>query len=267
MRQGPHRGPSFRRSGDEATANRTGRSVSGKDQVGARWRRGALWALVAVAGSGVLISRVLADVGVAVSYGRLDLPLALEPGQRVELRPLGVSNPGSQTTTYQMGFGAIHGQKERSPSASWFSFAPREVTLAPRETRYVRIFMRPAPTAAQGRYQGLLKAQIVQREHRGATVGGAAAARLTFRIGAPRISVSVTPRRVRAGQAAVLRFAVTSVLPQCESGVVIAVAGRHAVTDARGRATVYMPARRAGVERVVAHKRGCRSATTAVRVG
>ena len=80
----------------------------------------------------------------------------------------------------------------------------------------------------------------------------------------PRLRIRVAPRRVRAGTSAAFAFDVTAG-PVTVSGVRVRFAGRTAVTDGTGRASMIVRLRRAGRYSARATKRGYRSARTSVR--
>ncbi len=80
-----------------------------------------------------------------------------------------------------MGISYAEGQKGKRPAASWFRFDPARFALAPGETRTVRTLISPPAGADPGDYEGMLAAQIAT-EGKGARVGAAAAARVTFTI-------------------------------------------------------------------------------------
>jgi hypothetical protein len=76
----------------------------------------------------------------------------------------------------------------------------------------------------------------------------------------PRMSLSVRPRRLRAGRPATIRARLRSTAPGCRGSVRIRLAGRRALTNARGRARLRVRFARPGPRLVRASKSGCRSA-------
>jgi hypothetical protein len=126
-------------------------------------------------------SAVRADQGVALDVGTVRVGNDLSRGGRYSLPPLGVSNPGDETTTYEMGIDFIENQSGRRPSDGWFSFEPARFSVEPGATVRVRIQLDVPPGARPADYEALVVASIVT-EDEGTALGGAAAARLDFTI-------------------------------------------------------------------------------------
>src|SRR3954470_6070171 len=88
--------------------------------------------------------------------------------------------------------------------------------------------------------------------------------------GAPRLSLKVAPRRVRAGRKVRFRFRVLARYPggrrRAVRGARVRVAGGRARTNRRGRARLTRRFARPGRYRVLASKRGMRSAALWIRV-
>jgi hypothetical protein len=143
-------------------------------------------AVAALAVTAAAATSAHADIGVAVSYGRIDVHRQLKPGRKLELPAMRVRNVGDEVTTYGMTFSPIAGRPRHVAKASWFAFSPRSFTLRPGQSRLVRIIVRPWRHAWSGSYEGLLKAQVVDRNATGPSVGLAAAARITFRVSGRR---------------------------------------------------------------------------------
>ncbi len=122
-----------------------------------------------------------ADRGVALDLGKLEIQQVLTPGGGYRLPPVGVRNPGGEKTTYRMTVSSVQGQGGIPVPEDWFRFEPREVTLAPGETRKVATRLSLPTGADPGGYETLLAAQIVS-DKAGAQVGAAAAAKVTFEV-------------------------------------------------------------------------------------
>ena len=75
----------------------------------------------------------------------------------------------------------MQGQKGRPIPEGWFSFEPRELTLQPGKTEKVQARLSLPTGADPGDYEGLVAAQIVTKG-KGAQVGAAAAAKVTFEV-------------------------------------------------------------------------------------
>ncbi|MFY9578673.1 MAG: hypothetical protein WAQ33_05060 [Gaiellaceae bacterium] len=143
-------------------------------------RRGAF---VLIALTGLLLSAgvAAADRGVALDLGRLDVAQKLTPGGGYRLPPLGVRNPGDEVTSYRIVVSHVEGQDGKPIPADWVHVKPAELTLKPGRTQKVQARLNLPTGADPGDYEGLLAAQIVTKG-KGAQVGAAAAAKLTFSV-------------------------------------------------------------------------------------
>lgn len=122
-----------------------------------------------------------ADRGVALDLGRLDVTQTLTPGGRYSLPPIGVRNPGDEITSYKVVVSHVQGQDGKPVPAAWFRFEPNAVTLKPGKTKKVQARLSLPSGADPGDYEGLVAAQIVTKG-KGAQVGAAAAAKVTFSV-------------------------------------------------------------------------------------
>ena len=122
-----------------------------------------------------------ADRGVALDLGRLDIAQTLTPGGGYRLPPVGIRNPGDEVTTYRMVVRSVQGQARIPVPRGWLEFEPDEVTLRPGQTKNVETWLSLPTGADPGRYEGLLAAQIVS-DAKGAQIGAAAAAKVTFEV-------------------------------------------------------------------------------------
>lgn len=140
-------------------------------------------AVISVALGSVLWSSgaASADRGVALDLGKLEIAQTLTPGGGYRLPPVGVRNPGDEVTTYRMTVSSVQGQAGTPVPEDWFDFEPNEVTLEPGQTKKVDTRLSLPTGADPGNYEGLLAAQIVT-EGKGAQVGAAAAAKVTFEV-------------------------------------------------------------------------------------
>jgi len=119
--------------------------------------------------------------GVALDLGRLDIAQKLTPGGGYRLPPLGVRNPGDEVTSYRIVVSHVEGQAGKPIPAAWVHVKPDEITLKPGGTKKVQARLDLPTGANPGDYEGLLAAQIVTHG-KGAQVGAAAAAKLTFSV-------------------------------------------------------------------------------------
>jgi hypothetical protein len=120
--------------------------------------------------------------GVAVDLGRVAIREPLLPGGGYTLPTLGVRNPGTVRTRYRMAVAAIRGRRA-APQESWFRFSPTTFTLAPGDTRPVRVKLSIPPGADPGDYEALVGARIAN-DKPGPRVGAMAASHLTFTVDA-----------------------------------------------------------------------------------
>ena len=148
-----------------------------------QWRL-ALLAALAVQLLGTLAAvEVTASTGAALDVGAISLDKILRPGESYELPVIGVRNPGSEPATYRMGLGGIGGDDYADPGADWVEFSPRQFDLTPGERQVVNIRLVIPDAAAEDRYEGLLRAEVADNGT-GVAIGVAAAARLSFEVGA-----------------------------------------------------------------------------------
>jgi hypothetical protein len=143
--------------------------------------RAATPLVVALAGLLLSSSGAAADRGVALDLGRLDVAQQLMPGGGYRLPPLGVRNPGDEETSYRIGVSHVQGQDGKPIPESWVQVKPAELTLKPGRTQKVQVRLDLPTGANPGDYEGLLAAQIVTKG-KGAQVGAAAAAKMTFSV-------------------------------------------------------------------------------------
>ena len=122
-----------------------------------------------------------ADRGVALDLGRLDVEQTLTPGGGYSLPPIGVRNPGDEVTSYKIVVSHVQGQNGKPVPAGWFRFEPSDVTLKPGKTKKVQARLSLPSGADPGDYEALVAAQIATRG-KGAQVGAAAAAKVTFSV-------------------------------------------------------------------------------------
>jgi hypothetical protein len=140
-------------------------------------------AFVLIALAGLLLSCEIAaaDRGVALDLGRLDVAQKLTPGGGYRLPPLGVRNPGDEVTSYRVVVSHVQGQEGKPIPTAWVHVKPGALTLKPGRTQKVQARLSLPTGADPGDYEGLLAAQIVTKG-KGAQVGAAAAAKLTFSV-------------------------------------------------------------------------------------
>ncbi|MFP3881616.1 MAG: hypothetical protein ACLFRT_11375 [Actinomycetota bacterium] len=131
--------------------------------------------------------------GVAVDVGRIDVDEPLQPEETYVLPTIDVRNPGNLASGYRMAVQAIESDRERPP-ADWFSFDPATFHLEPEERINVEMRISVPRGSEPGDYEALVAAQLVS-DTEGASVGGAAASRLTFAV-APGPVLSEIPSAI-----------------------------------------------------------------------
>lgn len=124
---------------------------------------------------------ISADVGVAIDIGAIDVSQRLSKGGRYQLPTIGVRNPGTEASAYEMDVSFIQGQAGRRVPASWFTFTPARFTLQPGDTQAVRVHVEVPSNATPDDYKALLEARVASPGD-GARIGAAAASQLSFTV-------------------------------------------------------------------------------------
>ncbi len=137
---------------------------------------------LAVAVLGLLLwpGVAVAERGVAVDIGRIDVDEALRPGNDHALPGIGVRNPGTVATSYEVTVMPVESDREPVPEA-WLSFSPDRFDLDPEDRQQIEPVLELPEDAPAGDYETLLAARI-GGDQEGAGVASAAAARLTFTV-------------------------------------------------------------------------------------
>ena len=140
-------------------------------------RRLALLILVALAAA----APAEGSRGVAIDLGRIDIQQKLTPGGSYRLPTMGVRNPGTERTSYELKANPLVLQGRKAPPEGWFHFSPSKLTLKPNQTVQVKIRIDLPTGAAPGDYVALVGPQIVTNGT-GAQVGAVAASRVSFTV-------------------------------------------------------------------------------------
>jgi hypothetical protein len=122
-----------------------------------------------------------ASKGVAIDLGRIEIEQKLSPGGSYRLPVMGVRNPGTDTTSYELAASPVEVDGREAPPADWFHFSPARLTLKPKEARAVKVRLELPTGADPGDYIALVGPQIITKGS-GAQVGAAAASRVTFTV-------------------------------------------------------------------------------------
>ncbi|MBA4181155.1 MAG: hypothetical protein C0506_11250 [Anaerolinea sp.] len=141
------------------------------------------WFAYVVTGALTLVAPIttLADAGVAIDLGAIDINQKLSRGGTYQLPTMGVRNPGSEPSDYVMTVGSFQDQRERQPPQAWFAFSPSSFSLGPGETQPVRIELNIPTGARPDDYRALLEARLAVAGE-GAAVGAGAGARVSFTV-------------------------------------------------------------------------------------
>jgi hypothetical protein len=122
---------------------------------------------------------VAAAQGAALDTGRIVVQTPLVVGKSYQLAKLGVRNPGTQRTKYDLVVTPI-ATDALTPQPGWFSFSPKHVTIKAGRQQTVTVSIRVPKNAAAGRYEALVGAQISSSG--GMAIAAGAAARLSFSV-------------------------------------------------------------------------------------
>ena len=142
--------------------------------------RSRVVAVVAATAIASLPVPAFATQGVSVDLGRVEVDEPLRAGQRYQLPTIGVTNPGTESATFEVSVDARAGV-DAAPD-DWFRLAPSSFELDPGDTQPVAVELVLPPGARPDRYEQLLSAKLVVGESGGTTVGAAAASILTFEV-------------------------------------------------------------------------------------
>lgn len=118
--------------------------------------------------------------GVALDSGRITVETPLVGGKSYQLARLGVRNPGTQRTKYDLIVTPIR-TEANTPQPAWVSFSPKQVSLQAGKQQMVTVSIRIPKDAAPGRYEILVGARVAPSDD-GMAIAAGAAARLTFTV-------------------------------------------------------------------------------------
>jgi hypothetical protein len=135
-----------------------------------------------------------ASVGVGVDTGKIELNEALVPGGVYRLPAIGVVNTGDELTQYRVNITFMDNQSELKPETGWFTFSPDAFTLEKANSLRVSTTLRVPVNAPAGKYFALIEASPAVKPGGTATVGVAAAAKLSFNIREANLAMAVIHR-------------------------------------------------------------------------
>lgn len=148
-----------------------------------RLRRVAASVLTAVAMLAIVAGAAAAAQGVRLDLGAISVDRAIAPGADYILPVVGVSNAGTEPSTYRMRTTPLSDTPGATFADRWVTFDPPVFDLAPGAHQAVKVRIVIPIDAEQGRYAGLLVAAVdTPATQASGAVGAAAGARLTFTV-------------------------------------------------------------------------------------
>lgn len=129
-------------------------------------------------------SGALANLGVGVGTGKIELDEPVKPGGLYTLPPLTVINTGDEASDYGVSVEYKSDQPKMSPPKDWFIFTPTDFYLEPGQSQIVRVQVNIPIKATPGEYFAYLEGHPARKDSSagGATVGIGAAAKLLFAV-------------------------------------------------------------------------------------
>jgi hypothetical protein len=162
-------------------------------------RRAGLVGVAAALAACWWASPATADVGAAIDPGEVAVQAPLEAGTAARLPAFRVRNPGDTTTTYRITAGGLRGTSATPAEESWFAVSPATVVLQPGATADVVAIIAPPNGTPEGRYAGLVTAEVVPAGV-GTRVGVAAGTRIFFDVNGTEAAPSATAGGGRADE-------------------------------------------------------------------
>ena len=136
-----------------------------------------------------------ADVGVGVGTGKIEIQEKIKTGGIYTLPSITVFNTGTERSAYKMLVTFNDKQPQLKPKAEWFSFSPASFTLEPKKSQVVTPTLHAPLRAQPGDYFAYLEARPAETVQQGsATIGVAAAAKLSFTMGQSNIILAIAYR-------------------------------------------------------------------------
>lgn len=136
----------------------------------------------------------LANVGVGVGLGKIQIDESLKSGGIYKLPSIPVLNTGDEAGEYAMEVTFQQEQTERRPDAKWFNFSPQSFHLDGGQSQTVEVSLVLPTNAEAGKYFAYLEAHPVKSGASGVSVGIAAATKLNFTLEAGTVLGAFTQR-------------------------------------------------------------------------
>ena len=125
----------------------------------------------------------LAQAGVGVNVGNIQIDETLAPGGIYTLPSIGVINTGHDPAEYGLRITYRSEQEELQPPEDWFSFNPSQFRLEADQSQVVEVKLKLPLTAKPGDYFAFIEAFPVTTEGGGGVaIGIAAATKLNFTV-------------------------------------------------------------------------------------
>ena len=137
---------------------------------------------------------VLANVGVGVNLGKIEIDEPLKPGGIYSLPSIGVINTGDEAGDYELAVTYHQDQPELRPDQEWFNFSPASFHLEPGQSQNVAVKLNLPVKTKPGDYFAYLEAHPVIKAGPGTTIGIAAATKTYFTIIPANIWQAITHR-------------------------------------------------------------------------
>ena len=156
------------------------------------WRMWGTGAGALVVGAILLLPGIaVADQGVAINLGSIQIEEPLTRGESYRLPQMEVTNPGTEVSAYEVTARSIGGEDSLPVMGDWFVISPGEFKLNPGATQSVTIALSIPLDADAGVYSGLVGPSLLPSSE-GASLGAGAAAKVTFEV--PLDPTSLTGR-------------------------------------------------------------------------
>jgi hypothetical protein len=130
-------------------------------------------------------SQVFAEIGVGIDAksGEIRWEEPIKQNTSIELPIVTIYNTGDENTDYEMKM-SYHSDypDELKPKEEWFSFSPKNFSLAPDEGRGVKVSLKIPKDAQIGNYFALLESGPIVENGGGTKVGVAVASKLFFSV-------------------------------------------------------------------------------------
>jgi hypothetical protein len=137
------------------------------------------------------VSYVLAQVGVGIAPGIINIDEPLPPGSYSKLPAIQVVNTGTEAGQYEVVISSSASQKQLKPTEDFMSFNPRSFHLEPGASQTVVATLDIPARAKPGDYLAYIQAHPVSQAAGGTSVGVAVATKVYFTVKPANIMVGI----------------------------------------------------------------------------